>query len=33
MANATSVVSLMRHRMIDDLTLRNLSPATQPSYL
>ena len=33
MANATSAVSPLRRRMIDDITLRNLSPATQRSYL
>ena len=33
MANATSAVSPLRRRMIDDMTLRNLSPATQRSYL
>lgn len=32
MANATSAVSPLRRRMIDDMTLRNLSPATQRSY-
>lgn len=33
MAYATPAVSPLRHRMIDDMTLRNLSPATQRSYL
>ena len=33
MANATSAVSPLRRRMIDDMSLRNLSPATQRSYL
>ena len=33
MANATSAVSPLRRRMIEDMTLRNLSPATQRSYL
>jgi len=33
MANATSAVSPLRRRMIDDMTLRNLPPATQRSYL
>ena len=33
MANATSAVSPLRRRMIDDMTLCNLSPATQCSYL
>ena len=33
MADATSAVSPLRRRMIDDMTLRNLSPATQRSYL
>ena len=32
MANATSAVNPLRRRMIDDMTLRNLSPATQRSY-
>ncbi len=32
MADATSAVSPLRRRMIDDMTLRNLSPATQRSY-
>jgi integrase/recombinase XerD len=27
MANATSAVSPLRRRMIDDMTLRNLSPS------
>lgn len=30
---ATTAVSPLRRRMIDDMTLRNLSPATQRSYL
>ena len=33
MANATPAVSQLRRRMIDDMTVRNLSPATQRSYL
>lgn len=33
MANATPAVSPLRRRMIDDMTVRNLSPATQRSYL
>lgn len=33
MADATPVVSPLRRRMIDDMTLRNLSLATQRSYL
>ena len=33
MTNATTAVSPLRRRMIDDMTLRNLSPATQRSYL
>lgn len=33
MADATPSVSPLRRRMIDDMTLRNLSPATQRSYL
>ena len=33
MTNATAAVSPLRRRMIDDMSLRNLSPATQPSYL
>lgn len=33
MADATPAVSPLRRRMIDDMTLRNLSPATQRSYL
>ena len=33
MAIAKSAVSPLRRRMIDDMTLRNLSPATQRSYL
>ena len=33
MANATSAVSPLSRRMIDDMTLRNLSPATQRFYL
>jgi hypothetical protein len=32
MADATPAVSPLRRRMIDDMTLRNLSPATQLSY-
>ncbi|UOA17190.1 hypothetical protein DSM109990_04089 (plasmid) [Sulfitobacter dubius] len=33
MANATPAVSPLCRHMIDDMTLRNLSPATQLSYL
>ena len=33
MTVATPAVSPLRRRMIDDMTLRNLSPATQRSYL
>jgi hypothetical protein len=33
MAYATPAGSPLRRRMIDDMTLRNLSPATQRSYL
>jgi len=33
MANTTTAVSPLRRRMIDDMMLRNLSPATQRSYL
>lgn len=33
MANATPAVSPLRRRMIDDTTVRNLSSATQRSYL
>jgi site-specific recombinase XerD len=33
MAKVTAAVSPLRRRMIDDMTLRNLSPATQRSYL
>lgn len=33
MADTTIAVSPLRRRMIDDMTLRNLSPATQRSYL
>nr|WP_320178923.1 phage integrase N-terminal SAM-like domain-containing protein [Roseovarius pacificus] len=33
MADATSAVSPLRRRMIDDMTLCNLSPAKQRSYL
>ena len=33
MTNATAAVSPLRRRMIDDMSLRNLSPATQRSYL
>ncbi|PXW67316.1 hypothetical protein C7964_10735 [Loktanella sp. PT4BL] len=32
MATATSAVSPLRRRMIDDMTLRNLSPVAQRSY-
>jgi integrase len=33
MTNATAAVSPLRRRMTDDMSLRNLSPATQRSYL
>ena len=33
MTEATVAVSPLRRRMIDDMSLRNLSPATQRSYL
>lgn len=33
MADTTTAVSPLRRRMIDDMMLRNLSPATQRSYL
>lgn len=33
MADTTTAVSRLRRRMIDDMMLRNLSPATQRSYL
>ena len=33
MTDATAAVSPLRRRMIDDMSLRNLSPATQQSYL
>ena len=33
MSEATAAVSPLRRRMIDDMSLRNLSPATQRSYL
>ena len=33
MTKATIAVSPLRRRMIDDMSLRNLSPATQRSYL
>lgn len=33
MADALKAVSPLRRRMIDDMGLRNLSPATQRSYL
>ena len=33
MAEATVAVSPLRRRTIDDMSLRNLSPATQRSYL
>ena len=32
MTDATAAVSPLRRRMIDDMSLRNLSPATQQSY-
>ena len=33
MTDATAAVSPLRRRMIDDMSLRNLSPATQRSYV
>lgn len=33
MTDALKAVSPLRRRMIDDMSLRNLSPATQRSYL
>ena len=33
MTEATAAVSPLRRHMIDDMSLRNLSPATQRSYL
>ena len=33
MTDATAAVSPLRRRMIDDISLRNLSPATQRSYI
>lgn len=33
MTDATTAVSPLRRRMIDDMSLRNLSPATQRSYI
>jgi integrase/recombinase XerD len=33
MTEAKPAMSALRRRMIDDMTLRNLSPATQRSYL
>lgn len=33
MTDAPAAVNPLRRRMIDDMTLRNLSPATQRSYL
>ncbi|WP_253258065.1 phage integrase N-terminal SAM-like domain-containing protein [Sphingobium sp. SA916] len=33
MTDVTVTVSPLRRRMIDDMSLRNLSPATQRSYL
>ncbi len=33
MTDATAAVSPLRRRMIDDVSLRNLSPATQRSYI
>jgi hypothetical protein len=33
MTDATAGVSPLRRRMIDDMSLRNLSPATQRSYI
>ncbi len=33
MTDATAAVSPLRRRMINDMSLRNLSPATQRSYI
>ena len=33
MTDTSAAVSPLRRRMIDDMSLRNLSPATQRSYL
>ena len=33
MTDNTSQVSPLRRRMIEDMTVRNLSPATQRSYI
>ncbi len=33
MTDAPAAMNPLRRRMIDDMTLRNLSPATQRSYL
>ncbi|SER26677.1 phage integrase N-terminal SAM-like domain-containing protein [Sphingobium sp. YR768] len=33
MTGATAAVSPLRHGMIDDMSLRTLSPATQRSYI
>ena len=33
MTDATAAVSPLRRRMIDDMSLRNLSLATHPSYI
>jgi integrase/recombinase XerD len=33
MTEAEPAMNALRRRMIDDMTLRNLSPATQRSYL
>ena len=33
MTDVTAAVSPLRRRMIDDMSLRNLSPATQRSYI
>jgi integrase/recombinase XerD len=33
MADTTTAVSPLRRRMIDDMMIRNMSPATQRSYI
>jgi hypothetical protein len=33
MTDATPAASRLRRRMVDDMSLRNLSPATQRSYI
>jgi len=33
MTNTTAAVSPLRHRMINEMIVRNLSPATQRSYI